>query len=150
MSDKNLDRKGRWRNRVVAFRVSDEEAELLNRLVDISGLTKQEYLIKKTTDRRVVVKGSIRVFGALKVQLTFVYEELKRLTEVTPDNDDLIELLKVITLILLKIEENQNLKEQQSLESFERKMAKKKKYKNSSMGNRKLKSFRNEGEKKDV
>ena len=104
MSDKKLDRKGRWRNRVVAFRVSDEEAELLNRLVDISGLTKQEYLIKKTTDRRVVVKGSIRVFGALKVQLTFVYEELKRLTEVTPDNDDLIELLKVITLILLKIE----------------------------------------------
>ena len=84
------------------------------------------------------------------MQLTFVYEELKRLTEVTPDNDDLIELLKVITLILLKIEENQNLKEQQSLESFERKMAEKKKYKNSSMGNRKLKSFRNEGEKKDV
>ena len=29
-------------------------------------------------------------------------------------------------------------------------MAEKKKYKNSSMGNRKLKSFRNEGEKKDV
>lgn len=146
MSDKKLDRKGRWRNRVVAFRVSDEEAELLNRLVDISGLTKQEYLIKKTTDRRVVVKGSIRVFGALKVQLTFVYEELKRLKEITPDNDDLIELLKVISLILFKIEENQNLKEQQNLESFERNMAEKKRLKNSSMGNRKLKSFREEGE----
>ena len=130
MSDKKLDRKGRWRNRVVAFRVSDEEAELLNRLVDISGLTKQEYLIKKTTDRRVVVKGSIRVFGALKVQLTFVYEELKRLKEITPDNDDLIELLKVISLILFKIEENQNLKEQQNLESFERNMAEKKRLKN--------------------
>ena len=139
MSDKKLDRKGRWRNRVVAFRVSDEEAELLNRLVDISGLTKQEYLIKKTTDRRVVVKGSIRVFGALKVQLIFVYEELKRLKEITPDNDDLIELLKVISLILFKIEENQNLKEQQNLESFERNMAEKKRLKNSSMGNRKLK-----------
>lgn len=146
MSDKKLDRKGRWRNRVVAFRVSDKEAELLNRLVDISGLTKQEYLIKKTTDRRVVVKGSIRVFGALKVQLTFVYEELKRLKEITPDNDDLIELLKVISLILFKIEENQNLKEQQNLESFERNMAEKKRLKNSSMGNRKLKSFREEGE----
>ena len=40
MSDRKLDSKGRWRSRVVAFRVSDEEAELLNRLVDISGLTK--------------------------------------------------------------------------------------------------------------
>ena len=48
MSDRKLDSKGRWRSRVVAFRVSDEEAELLNRLVDISGLTKQDYLIKKT------------------------------------------------------------------------------------------------------
>ena len=57
MSDRKLDSKGRWRSRVVAFRVSDEEAELLNRLVDISGLTKQDYLIKKTTDRKVVVKG---------------------------------------------------------------------------------------------
>ena len=53
MSDRKLDSKGRWRSRVVAFRVSDEEAELLNRLVDISGLTKQDYLIKKTTDHKV-------------------------------------------------------------------------------------------------
>lgn len=80
------------------------------------------------------------------MQLTFVYEELKRLKEITPDNDDLIELLKVISLILFKIEENQNLKEQQNLESFERNMAEKKRLKNSSMGNRKLKSFREEGE----
>lgn len=150
MSDKSLDRKGRWRNRVVAFRVSDEEAELLNRLVDISGLTKQDYLIKKTTDHRVVVKGSIRVFGALKVQLTFVYEELKRLNKVTPDNDELLELIRVISLILLKIEENQNLKEQQRVETFEKKMAEQKRLKNSSMGNRKLKSFRNEGGKENV
>ena len=137
MSDRKLDSKGRWRSRVVAFRVSDEEAELLNRLVDISGLTKQDYLIKKTTDRKVVVKGSIRVFGALKAQLTFVYEEL-------------MELIKVISMILLKIEENENLKEQQRVENFEKKMAEQKRLKNSSMGNRKLKSFKDEGERTNV
>ena len=144
MSDRKLDSKGRWRSRVVAFRVSDEEAELLNRLVDISGLTKQDYLIKRTIDHKVVVKGSIRVFGALKAQLTYVYEELKRLDKVTPKND---ELIKVISMILLKIEENENLKEQQRVENFEKKMAEQKRLKNSSMGNRKLKSFRDEGEK---
>ena len=147
MSDRKLDSKGRWRSRVVAFRVSDEEAELLNRLVDISGLTKQDYLIKKTTDRKVVVKGSIRVFGALKAQLTFVYEELKRLDKVTPKNDELMELIKVISMILLKIEENENLKEQQRVE---KKMAEQKRLKNSSMGNRKLKSFKDEGERTNV
>ena len=31
--EKILDYKGRWRNHVVAFRVSDEEAKLLNDLV---------------------------------------------------------------------------------------------------------------------
>lgn len=118
MSDRKLDSKGRWRSRVVAFRVSDEEAELLNRLVDISGLTKQDYLIKKTTDHKVVVKGSIRVFGALKAQLTYVYEELKRLDKVTPKNDELMELIKVISMILLKIEENENaLKERYPLDA---------------------------------
>ena len=150
MSDRKLDSKGRWRSRVVAFRVSDEEAELLNRLVDISGLTKQDYLIKKTTDHKVVVKGSIRVFGALKAQLTYVYEELKRLDKVTPKNDELMELIKVISMILLKIEENENLKEQQRVENFEKKMAEQNRLKNSSMGNRKLKSFRDEGEKTNV
>ena len=42
--ERSLDYKGRWRNRTVAFRVSDEEAKLLNDLVALSGLTKQDYI----------------------------------------------------------------------------------------------------------
>lgn len=38
--EKSLDYKGRWRNHTVAFRVSDEEAKLLNDLVALSGLCK--------------------------------------------------------------------------------------------------------------
>ena len=72
------------------------------------------------------------------------------MNKVTPDNDELLELIRVISLILLKIEENQNLKEQQRVETFEKKMAEQKRLKNSSMGNRKLKSFRNEGGKENV
>ena len=41
---KNLDHKGRWRSRAVSFRLSEEEAELLNRLVAISGLSKLRLL----------------------------------------------------------------------------------------------------------
>ena len=41
--ERTLDYKGRWRNHTVAFRVSDEEAKLLNDLVALSGLTKQDY-----------------------------------------------------------------------------------------------------------
>ena len=50
--EKSLDYKGRWRNHTVAFRVSDEEAKLLNDLVALSGLTKQDYIT-----RRLLVPG---------------------------------------------------------------------------------------------
>ena len=38
-----LDQQGRWRNKVVAFRMSPEEDEVLEVKVKLSGLTKQEY-----------------------------------------------------------------------------------------------------------
>lgn len=44
MSEKRLDAKNRWRNVVVAFRMSPEEAQELNVKVSLSGLSKQDYL----------------------------------------------------------------------------------------------------------
>ena len=41
--EKNLDSKGRWRNKIVAFRVSPEEAEQIDACVRLSGLSKQDY-----------------------------------------------------------------------------------------------------------
>ena len=38
--EKNLDSKGRWRNKIVAFRVSPEEAEQIDACVRLSGLSK--------------------------------------------------------------------------------------------------------------
>ena len=88
--ERSLDYKGRWRNHTVAFRVSDEEAKLLNDLVALSGLTKQEYIIRRLTCRDVVVQGNPRVYKALKNQMAAIHEELKRLETVSPDNDELI------------------------------------------------------------
>ena len=67
--EKKLDHNGRWRNRIVAFRVSDEEAKLLNDLVALSGLTKQDYIMRRLLCRDVVVQGNPRVYKALKNQM---------------------------------------------------------------------------------
>ena len=40
--EKSLDAKGRWRKRNVGFRVFEEEAKLLDDLVELSGLAKQD------------------------------------------------------------------------------------------------------------
>ena len=45
---RKLDNRGRWRNKTVAFRVSEEEAKHIDECVRLSGLTKQDYC--KTAD----------------------------------------------------------------------------------------------------
>ena len=95
-----LDYKGRWRNHTVAFRVSDEEAKLLNDLVALSGLTKQDYITRRLLCRDVVVQGNPRVYKALKNQMAAIHEELKRLEALSPDNDELLYTLQVIGITL--------------------------------------------------
>ena len=98
--DKALDYKGRWRNHTVAFRVSDEEAKLLNDLVALSGLTKQDYITRRLLCRDVVVQGNPRVYKALKNQMAAIHEELKRMESISPDNDELLYTLQVIAITL--------------------------------------------------
>ena len=75
--EKNLDSKGRWRNKIVAFRVSPEEAEQIDACVRLSGLSKQDYITKRLTCREIVVQGNPRVYKALRNQMAEIYEELK-------------------------------------------------------------------------
>lgn len=96
MSAKNLDTKGRLRNKIISFRVSPEESELLDTKVKQSGLTKQDYIIKKLTDSTVVVKPNPRVYKALKEQLEDVLSVLK---EKEP-TDELLETIRLITTTL--------------------------------------------------
>ena len=98
--ERTLDYKGRWRNHTVAFRVYDEESKLLNDLVALSGLTKQDYITRRLLCRDVVVQGNPRVYKALKNQMVAIYEELKRLEALSPDNDELLYTLQVIGITL--------------------------------------------------
>ena len=98
--ERTLDYKRRWRNHTVAFRVSDEESKLLNDLVVLSGLTKQDYITRRLLCRDVVVQGNPRVYKALKNQMVAIYEELKRLEALSPDNDELLYTLQVIAITL--------------------------------------------------
>ena len=98
--DKNLDYKGRWRNKTVAFRVSEEEAKLIDTQVALSGLTKQDYIIRRLQCRDVVVQGNPRVYKALRNQMVDIYEELKRLERCSEANDELLYTIQMIAEIM--------------------------------------------------
>lgn len=48
MSLKNRDEHNRWRNKTVAFRVSPEEDKQIETYVRLSGLTKQDYITRRS------------------------------------------------------------------------------------------------------
>ena len=100
MSAKNLDNQNRFRSQTVGFRVSPEESDLLNRAVALSGLTKQDYIIRKLQNKDVVVQGNPRVYKALRNQLTAVLEELKRIESGSKIDEELLENIKLITITL--------------------------------------------------
>ena len=98
--DKNLDYKGRWRSMAVSFRVSEEEAKLINDCVALSGLSKQDYIVRRLQCRDVVVQGNPRVYKALRNQMADIYEELKRLERCSEANDELFYTIQMIAEIM--------------------------------------------------
>jgi len=106
--NKNLDKQGRWRNKTVSFRMSKEEVKLLDNLVALSGLTKQDYIIKRLLCKDVVVAGNTRIYKALKNHIEQLYIELRKLTNGNEIDDVTTSTIQFIGQILRDIkEENQ-------------------------------------------
>lgn len=100
MSAKNLDNKGRFRSRTVGFRVSPEEDRQINTAVSLSGLTKQDYIVKRLMCKDIVVQGNPRVYKALKNQLAAVLNELSRIENGAEVDEELLETINLITVTL--------------------------------------------------
>ena len=100
MTAKNMDKNNRWRNKTIGFRVSPEEDALLETAVSLSGLTKQDYIMKKLADREVVVMGNPRVYKALKKELEKVLMELQRISNAGELKPELLEEIQLINMTL--------------------------------------------------
>ena len=96
MSLKVYDGQGRWRNKTVAFRISPEEDEQLETAVRLSGLTKQDYIIRRLQDREVVVQSNPRVYKALRNELAATLAELQRIAAGGTVDDDLLDTIHLI------------------------------------------------------
>lgn len=97
MSAKNVDSKGRLRSKIVSFRMSPEEANLLDGFVLISGINKQDYLINRALQRDVIINYSPRLDVGIKKELIALCNELQRVNELTEDKNVLIsEILRRI------------------------------------------------------
>ena len=99
MSKKNLDPQGRMRSKTVAFRMSPEEADLLQRYADMSGMTKQDYLISRVLQREVTVIPNKRMQLYMEENMLHVFNELRRLDAGQVLPQDLSELVGMLACI---------------------------------------------------
>lgn len=100
MSAKNVDKHNRYRNITVGFRVSPQEADELNKVVALSGLTKQEYCYRRCMERDIVVQGNPKVYKALKINMESILSELERINSNSELSDELLEIIEMIAVIL--------------------------------------------------
>ena len=75
----------RVRSKTVAFRLTPEEKELLESLVESSGLLKQDYIIQALTNHSVTYVGSPKMARGLNEKLDKLLLELKRLKNIAKD-----------------------------------------------------------------
>nr|WP_207746439.1 hypothetical protein [Flavonifractor plautii] len=96
----------RWRNKAVFFRVSPEEDAQIETAVKLTGLTKQDYIIRRLLCRDVVAQGNPRVYKALRDQLVAVLDELRRIEAGQGVNEELLDTIQMITTIMKGMQED--------------------------------------------
>lgn len=91
---KNLDTNSRFRGKIVAFRMSQEESNELDVRVAFSGMNKQDYLISKVLDREIVINPNIRLLKVLE-------NEIKQLNQLLLLNNTYLEEQQILKLELV-------------------------------------------------
>lgn len=101
MSAKNKDEKGRWRNKVIAFRISSEEDEELNRRYKLCGFrTKQEFLIQSVLHQKVTAVGNPLMIVQFRKQLFEILNELERIQSQDEMSEELFTPIRTMLEIL--------------------------------------------------
>ena len=89
----------------MAFRVSPEEDAQIETAVKLTGLTKQDYIIRRLLERDVVVQGNPKVYKALRDQLSAVLDDLRRIEAGQSVSDELLDTIQMITTIMNGMQE---------------------------------------------
>lgn len=87
--------------------MSQEEADLLDSLVAISGMTKQDYIISKLSDTTVKAVPSSRMQKGMEDAMLLIYRELLRITDADNVSPELAALTEKIGSIFADLTEDE-------------------------------------------
>ena len=88
--------------------MSEEENKQLDIAVKLTGLTKQDYIIRRLLCQDVVVHGNPRVHKALREQMATILDELRRVEAGKGLDADLMDSINLIVKIWAGFAAQQN------------------------------------------
>ena len=101
MSEKVKDEKNRWRNKTIAFRLSPEENEELEKRYRLLGYrTKQDYLIDSVLKNKVIAMGNMQMIYQFKRSLEEILSELQRIDKSEEMGEELMTPIRTMLEIM--------------------------------------------------
>lgn len=83
----------RKRNKIISFRATEEEARLLDRKVEISGLTKQDYIISSLTSPPVSIKADYRLEDKFAIEIFRLAKLVKKYGRLKEEDQEILRFL---------------------------------------------------------
>lgn len=83
----------RKKNKIISFRATEEEAKLLDRKVEISGLTKQEYIISSLTVPTVSIKADYRLEDKFSLEIFRLAKLVKKYGRLEENDQEILRFL---------------------------------------------------------
>ncbi|MBQ6787410.1 MAG: hypothetical protein IJO85_06785 [Lachnospiraceae bacterium] len=86
----------RYRNQIMNFRVTVEEKQKIEKRMELSGLSKQDFFIQSLMNQQVICIGNIKSFTEINRQLLQIEEHLKNVTTLVELDENMMESLRMI------------------------------------------------------
>lgn len=82
--------KNRKRNRILNFRVSEEEYDLINKKIEISGLKKQDYFLQMLLNHEVKLVSDYRLSDNIAKEIFQLAKAIKKFGKLDDDEADIL------------------------------------------------------------
>lgn len=92
---------------IVNFRVTQEEKQLLDNRIELSGLSRQEFVIKSCLHQKITTVGNVKTFEAIKKQMAVIDKHILSITKSEQLDLEVLESLRMVLEMLDGLEKKE-------------------------------------------
>ena len=111
VTPKKKNEKNRKRSVIVNFRVTQEEKQLIDERIALSGLPRAEFFIQSCMYQKVITFGNVKTFDAIRKKLLVIDEHLQAVQKSEELDLEILESLRMILEMFAGLEREDEVNE---------------------------------------